>query len=87
MMLKLSHVVRQMRKPDGVNRLRPFSLVYCTADRARQKGGEIRELNRVVLLTKKRTTNRIVNLQVLGSLNIVRVHLDLILYFNGKPVA
>lgn len=87
MMLKLSEVVRQMRKTEGLNQPRPFSIVFATANRARHTGGDIRELNRAVLLTKKRTTNRIVDLQVLGTTNIVRVHLDLILYFNNRPVA
>lgn len=86
MMLKLTDVVRQMRKSES-GRPRPFTIQYVTADRTRNKGGEVRTLKRAVLLTKKRTDNRIVDLQPLGTTDIVRVHLDLILRFNNQPVA
>ncbi|GAB3550553.1 hypothetical protein [Spirosoma fluminis] len=86
-MIKVRELVKQMRLTVGINKPRPFSLIYVTADRKRQKGGQIRELHKAVLLTKQPSKNRTVNLQPLGTSDIVPVHLDLILYFNGQDVA
>ena len=86
-MIKVGDMVRQMRQTVGAGKPKPFSCIYATADRKRNKGGEFRELHKAILLTKKRTPDRTLNLQPLGTKDVVRVHLDLILYFNGQPVA
>lgn len=86
-MIKVGDMVRQMRLTTGLNKPRPFSVVYCTADRKRDKGGSIREIRKAVLLTKQRTPDRTLNLQPYGTTAVVRVHLDLIIYFNEIEVA
>jgi hypothetical protein len=86
-MIKVGEMVRQMRQTVGLNKPKPFSIIYVQADRKRNKGGKIREKSKAILLTRQHVPDRILNLQPLGSKEVLPVHLDLILYFNGQPVA
>ncbi|QIP14741.1 hypothetical protein G8759_20030 [Spirosoma aureum] len=86
-MIKVVDMVKQMRLTVGLGKPKPFSCIYVTADRKRKKGGQFRELHKAVLLTRKRTPNRMLLLQPLGTKNPILVSLDLIIYFNGQPVS
>ncbi len=86
-MIKVADMVKQMRLTVGLRKPKPFSCIYVTADRKRKTGGQFRELHRAVLLTKKRTPNRMILIQPVGVKHPVLVSLDLIIYFNGQPVA
>jgi len=86
-MIKVGEMVRQMRQTVGLNKPKPFSIIYTQADRRRNKGGKFREIQKAILLTKQHAPERILNLQPLGSKEVLPVHLDLVLYFNGQPLA
>lgn len=75
-----------MRLLDARGRARPFDLVVCLADRQRNTGGRIVELRRLILLTKKRQSERYLLVQPIGTKAAIRIHLDLILYFNNQEV-
>lgn len=79
-------MIQQMRSVDARGKPRAFDLVVCTADRARNTGGELRDMRKIVLLTKKRQTERYLLVQALGTKEVIRLHLDLILYFNNQEV-
>ncbi len=80
-------MVREMRKTVGLKQPKPFSIIYCTASRKRKTGGQFRELHKAILLTKHIAEDRVLTLQPLGTNEAISVHLDLIIYFNGQPVA
>ena len=86
-MIKVGEMMRQMRQTVGINKPKPFHLIYVTASRKRKKGGQIRELKKAVLLPQQPTPDRTVNLQPLGTKDLIKVHLDLIIYFNSQPLA
>jgi hypothetical protein len=86
-MIKLAEMTKQMRKTVGLNRPRPFSLVYVTFDRKRKTGGQFREIRHAILLTKRHAESRMVLIQPVGLKAVIPVHLDLIIYFNDVPVA
>ena len=85
-MIKVLEMLKAMRLTDARNRPHPFDLVICTADRGRATGGRIVALDRVILLTKKRQSGRYLLVQPLGTKAAIRLHLDLILYFNNQEV-
>lgn len=80
-------MARQMRLKVGLDRPKPFSLVFVTADRRRNTGGEFREFHWAVLASRRRTEDRTILIQVRGLKRPIRVALDLIIYFNGQPVS
>ena len=50
-MIELGDVLEQMAKKDRKGNLIPFSIEFVTADLKRDKGGEIKSLNNVVMVT------------------------------------
>ncbi|QIP15689.1 hypothetical protein G8759_25175 [Spirosoma aureum] len=85
-MIKVQEMVRQMRLTDARGKPRAFSLLVCTANRQKKTGGRILDLPKVRLLTKKRQSERYLQVQPLGTKDVVKLHLDLILYFNNQEV-
>jgi hypothetical protein len=85
-MIKLADMVKAMRLTDAGGKPRAFSLVVCTADRQRNTGGRLLDLPKVILLTKKRQSERYLLVQPVGTKEAIRLHLDLILYFNNLEV-
>lgn len=85
-MITVQDMMQTMRQTLAGGRPRPFSLVYCTADRQRRTGGQFREVQKAVILTKKRNSNRAIDIQPVGTRTKMRVHIDLILYFNNQAV-
>lgn len=85
-MITVQQMVRQMRETLANGKPKPFSIVVCTADRTRGTGGTILDLQKAVLLTKKRQPDRYLLVQQLGAKQPIRLHLDLILYFNNQEV-
>lgn len=85
-MIKVLEMVQAMRLVDAKGKPRCFDLIVVTADRARKTGGRILDLRKVVLLTKKRQSDRYLLVQPLGTKEAIRLHLDLILYFNNLEV-
>ncbi|RIV20530.1 hypothetical protein DYU11_21020 [Fibrisoma montanum] len=88
-MIKVQDMVQQMRATIGPNRPKPFALIYCTADRKRGTGGQIREIRKAFLVSTRRAGKSRgwkVNVQPLGTRDIISIHLDLILYFNNQDL-
>ena len=82
-MITVKDMVKQMR--NGEKR---FDLVFVTANRQTKSGGQVRELRAAQLLTKKRASGRVLDFRSSrGSRQPIRIHLDLILWFNNIPVA
>ncbi|GAB3956719.1 hypothetical protein GCM10028805_47470 [Spirosoma harenae] len=85
-MIKVQEMLQQMRLLDARGKPIAFDLVVCTADRQRNTGGKLLDLRKVILLTKKRQSERYLLVQHLGSKDAIRLHLDLILFFNNLEV-
>lgn len=85
-MIKVLEMIQLMRQLDARGKPRAFDVVICTADRPRKTGGKLLELRKLVLLTKKRQSERYLLVQPLGTKQAIRLHLDLILYFNNLEV-
>ena len=89
-MLTLQQVAAKMDERTGSGKPRPFRVTYVTADRPRKKGGEVRTLERAMLPKANGKTHlltdRIINVRPLGLSSYVRIHFDLILWFNNEPV-
>ncbi|OIN59811.1 hypothetical protein BLX24_08105 [Arsenicibacter rosenii] len=82
-MITVQEMVQRMRSAD-----KPFDITFVTANRTTGEGGQVRELRSAELLTKKRASRRILDFRsVRGTRAPVRIHLDLILWFNNIPVA
>lgn len=79
-------MLSQMRRTDARRRPVPFEVVVCTADRQKKTGGKILDLRKVILLSKQPNPDRYLILQYVGSKDKLRVHLDLILFFNNLEV-
>ncbi|WP_461043360.1 hypothetical protein [Spirosoma harenae] len=75
-----------MRRTNSVGKPQWFDLIVCTADRQRGTGGKILDLRKVILLPMKWQNERFVKVQPLGTKDVIRLHLDLILYFNNLEV-
>ncbi|WP_190885995.1 hypothetical protein [Spirosoma profusum] len=75
-----------MRQTDARGRNRVFDVVICTANHQRNTGGKFLELRKVRLLTKQRQSLRFLLVQAPGVKDPIRLHLDLILYFNNQEV-
>ncbi|GAB3177635.1 hypothetical protein [Telluribacter humicola] len=90
-MLKLNPDAFDLMKRTTANGMpKPFSIVFVTADRARNTGGDTKRLEKVVLSDRERSGsrhNRTINVRPLGTNDYVKVHLDLILYLNDQPIA
>lgn len=85
-MIQVQEMVRQMRLLDASGKPRAFSLIVCTANRQRPTPSRLLELPKARLLTKKRHSDRYLLVQPVGTKEAVRLHLDLILYFNNLEV-
>ena len=90
-MLTLAQAVAKMDERTGSGKPRFFRITYVTADRRRNSGGEVRTIERASLprpIAKTHLlTDRRINVQPHGLRQMVCIHMDLILYLNGEPVA
>lgn len=79
-----------MKRQNAAKKSVPFSIVFVKADKARGTAGEIVHLERVFLSDSKRSgsiENRWINIRPINTFDYIKVHLDLILYINGHPIA
>ena len=88
-MIKITDALGIMKQTTGT-KLLPFSIVYVQADRARDKGGKVVELDKAYISNKVKSGSqrgRYIHIRPAGTQDFVRVHLDLILYINDQPIA
>lgn len=88
-MIKIADALGIMKKTTGT-KLLPFSIVYVQADRSRDKGGKVVELDKCFISDKVKSGSqrgRYIHIRPGGTTKFVRVHLDLILYVNDQPIA
>lgn len=90
-MIKLNPDALQiMKRVNAAKKPVPFSIVFVKADKARGTGGEVVHLERIFLSDSKRSgsvENRTINIRPINTNDYIMVHLDLILYINGHPIA
>jgi hypothetical protein len=85
----LGDALRIMDKVDKRGAPIPFSISWCTLDRKRMTGGEVRRLDRAIRCGASHSLQR--NRQIAirpadGSGHPIPVHLRLILRVNNEPV-
>lgn len=83
-MIKPADMLRQMRQRRGPSGSVFFSLLYCTADRRRKTGGQIRSLRRASLLN---IDGPQILVQPYATKEVVCISTDLILEFNDQPLS
>lgn len=92
-------MLRQMEATSKGGEYLPFSVAFVTADRKRGTGGEIIRYPEAILARSRRKAkaaasapsrarlfNRERNITAPGSGQIRKVHIDLIIEFNGEAV-
>lgn len=92
-------MLQQMERTTRRGEYVPFSLAYVTADRKRGTGGDIIRYEEAILARRPRKSrsaartasrarlfNRERNITAPGSGQIRKVHIDLIIEFNGEAV-
>lgn len=87
--MDLGQALRAMDQVDGRGAAVPFSITWCTLDRARKTGGKVKNLEKAVRCGAKHSLQR--NRQVAvrpadGSGHPIPIHMRLILRINGHPV-
>jgi hypothetical protein len=78
-----------MDRVDGRGAPVPFSITWCTYDKARGTGGQIRHLERAVRAGASHSLQRNRQLAVKpadGTGHNIPIHLRLVLRINGEPV-
>jgi hypothetical protein len=101
MQISLSQGLKIMEQKDEMGNPTPFSIVFCTADRKKNTGGEIITLDNIVLSRnqkvkdasktgKKKSQNHYANftrnIKILSSGAIRKVHGHLIDSINGNKI-